>query len=143
MVQNTLKFGIKPCGRDYHTSVRTVRKWVNRYYKNKEDGLIELPRMKTNCSIKIDKETELQIIECRKKHPTWGARRIKLVKSVQVALLNDITYILFGFIPFNKRYATRFAIVYDFPVPGPAINITFLLLFFAASHCLALASFFL
>ena len=97
-VQNTLKFGIKPCSRDYHTSVRTVRKWVNRYYKNKEDGLIELPRKKTNCSIKIDKETKLQIIECRKKHPTWGARRIKLVKSVQVAFVNDITYIIWIYI---------------------------------------------
>ncbi len=37
------------------------------------------PVKKTHCLIKIDKETELQIIKCRKAHPGWGARRIKEV----------------------------------------------------------------
>jgi len=74
-----LKYGIKPCVRHYQTTVKTVRKWVKRYQQYKEDGLKDLSRKKTHCLIKIDKETELQIIECRKAHPGWGARRIKEV----------------------------------------------------------------
>ena len=79
MAQDALKSGIKPCAQAYQTTVKTVRKWVKRYQENKEAGLSDLPRKKEHCSIKIDKETELKILECRKRHPGWGSRRIKEV----------------------------------------------------------------
>ncbi len=46
MVQDALKYGIKPCARYYQTTVKTVRKWVKRYQQYKEDGLNDLSRKK-------------------------------------------------------------------------------------------------
>jgi len=109
MVQDALKYGIKPCDRHYQTTVKTVRKWVKRYQQYKEDGLKDLSRKKTHCPIKIDKETELQIIECRKAHPAWGARRIKEVLELNYShvsihrVIKDAGLIL----PKRKKYKKR------------------------------------
>jgi transposase len=79
LVQHALKYGIKPTARAYKTTPKTVRKWVKRYLKDKEHGMKDLPRTKTNCPNKIDPDTEQRIIEFRKSHMSWGARRIKEV----------------------------------------------------------------
>ena len=109
MVQDALKYGIKPCARHYQTTVKTVRKWVKRYQQYKEDGLNDLSRKKTHCLIKIDKETELQIVKCRKDHPGWGARRIKEVLELNFShvsihrVIKDAGLIL----PKRKKYKKR------------------------------------
>ena len=46
MVQDVLKYGIKPCVRHYQTTVKTVRKGVKRYQQYKEDGFKDLSRKK-------------------------------------------------------------------------------------------------
>ena len=66
MVQDALKYGIKPCARHYQTTVKTVRKWVKRYQLYKEDGLKDLSRKKHTVQSRLIKKQNCRLLNAVK-----------------------------------------------------------------------------
>ncbi len=61
----------------YRTTRKTVRKWVVRYKERGLEGLKDEKRIPKSIPHKMNKEDEERIVELRKSHPSWGARRLK------------------------------------------------------------------
>lgn len=66
--QACIRFGI---------SRKTGYKWLRRYANNGAAGLSDRSRRPHRITLKVPAELEDQIIDWRKKHPTWGARKIR------------------------------------------------------------------
>ena len=81
MVIDASKDGIKPTARAYHTTPRTVRKWVERY-----DGtlasLADRSRAPRRRPHKLSPEAEAQIVRARKRMPGWGAQRLRRIMQL-------------------------------------------------------------
>ena len=70
--------GISEAARVYRTTRKTVRKWLRRYEEGAGlEGLREQSRAPKNIPHKMSAEEEERIVELRKRHPSWGARRLK------------------------------------------------------------------
>jgi len=78
MVQFALKHGIAPAARFFHTSRKTVAKWVRVYNEEGRQGLIDRRKGPHHQHQKTPQELADQIIGFRKRHPHLGARRIRI-----------------------------------------------------------------
>ena len=76
MVRYALQFGVSRASREFKASMKTVRKWLNRYDGTRK-SLSDLSRRPKNSPNQIPKEVEERIVAYRKRYPTLGARRIK------------------------------------------------------------------
>ena len=77
MVTKAEKISISEAARYYGTTRKTVRKWVKRYDLYGLRGLKDQKRIPQHIPHKMKQEDEIRIIELRKRHPSWGARRLK------------------------------------------------------------------
>ena len=78
MVELAQEKGISEAARVYRTTRKTVRKWLKRYEEGAGlEGLKERSRAPKNIPHKMTAEEEARIVELRKRHPSWGARRLK------------------------------------------------------------------
>lgn len=77
MVRFARKGGIKPCAREFNTTVKTVRKWLKRWEPGTLRGLEEESRAPKNPRIKISREQRELAIKLKKELPSFGAKRIK------------------------------------------------------------------
>ena len=77
LVKFALKYGNKPTSREFKTSVKVVRKWVNRYVKEGISGLNDRSRKPHHSPNKCTPSLENKIIKLRKqtKHK-FGAKRL-------------------------------------------------------------------
>ena len=76
LVETYKKTGsIKATARQWETSPNVVRKWVNRYEKEGEEGLYDLSRRPVNSPKKVSEDIEKKVINRRKK-TGHGKRRI-------------------------------------------------------------------
>jgi len=69
--------GLKAAARHFHTTLRTVRKWVRRHAEQGVQGLEERSRAPHSCPHKIQGELEEQVVALRRRLPTFGAQRLK------------------------------------------------------------------
>jgi transposase len=68
---------ISRAARVYGTTRKTVRRLVRSYKLCGLSGLKDRKRTPKHIPHKMSQEDEVQIIELRRKHPSWGARRLK------------------------------------------------------------------
>jgi len=62
--------------REYGISRKTAYKWLERFEENGREGLGERSRAPHHSPQGIDERTAARIVEERRKHPSWGARKI-------------------------------------------------------------------
>jgi len=77
LVRYAEEHGIKPAAKEFSTTVKTVRKWLGRWDGKTFDSLEEHSRAPKNPARKIIPEIRQQVIELKRKLPTWGAERTK------------------------------------------------------------------
>ena len=65
----------------YHISRKTGYKWINRYQAEGHTGLVDRSRRPHSSPDQTPEPTRLAIIEARRRHPSWGAK--KLLKLLQ------------------------------------------------------------
>ena len=63
------------CSR-YGISRKTGYKWIDRYELEGADGLKDRSRAPLQCPHRIDPKVAKAILEVRRKHPSWGPRKI-------------------------------------------------------------------
>ena len=77
MVEYALKNDISEAAREYRTTRKTVRKWVNRYKEYGLEGLKDMKKTPKNIPHKLKEVDEKRVIELRERHSSWGAIRLK------------------------------------------------------------------
>ena len=77
MVKKAKETNISEAARLFGATRKTVRKWVKRYDLYGLSGLRDNKKVPKNIPHKMRQRDEEEIIELRKRHPSWGARRLK------------------------------------------------------------------
>ena len=78
MVRYALEFGVSKASREFKTTRKTVYKYIKRYKQQGLEGLKNKPKIPKRIPHKIPKEYQDYILSLRDKHPSWGAKRLKL-----------------------------------------------------------------
>lgn len=60
----------------FNISRKTGYKWLYRYAEHGPEGLLDRSRAPKNIPNRTSREITDYIVSCRKKHPSWGARKI-------------------------------------------------------------------
>jgi len=76
LVEYAMEYGNKPAARQFGTTVKTVRKWVRRFLKDKTSGLQELSRKPKHSPNKTPEWVEKKVLEQRDKTRGFGAKRL-------------------------------------------------------------------
>jgi transposase InsO family protein len=58
-------------------SRQTVHRWLRRYGAQGLAGLVDLPTRPETCPHQMASEVEAQVVELRRKHPSWGPRTLR------------------------------------------------------------------
>ena len=85
MVEYALGHGIKKTAREFHTTPKTVRKWVNRYKDGGYKNIKEVSRAPHNPANRITPEQRQEVIKLKKQHPSWGAQRMKKQENLAIS----------------------------------------------------------
>ncbi|HUP21321.1 MAG TPA: IS481 family transposase [Thermoanaerobaculia bacterium] len=73
---STCRWTMSELCRLYGISRKTGYKWATRYGQQGLDGLKDRSRRPTSCPHRTDERCEAELVEERRKHPTWGARKL-------------------------------------------------------------------
>ena len=76
MIECALQHGISPAAGEYETTRKTVRKWVLRFKQEGLEGLKDKKKTPKHIPRKLKPEEEAEIVDLRKRHPSWGSRRL-------------------------------------------------------------------
>ena len=57
-------------------SRKTAYKWIGRYRDGGLDALVDQPCIRHTQHAKTDRDVEALVVEARRKHPTWGPRKL-------------------------------------------------------------------
>lgn len=85
VVRFAKEHGIKPAARQFHTTPKTVRKWLNRHVPNSLDGLSDLSKAPKNPKMHISDEQRSQVIHLKRMLPSFGAERIKQLYQLSIS----------------------------------------------------------
>ncbi len=85
MVLSAKEKGIKPTARLFNTTPKTVRKWLRRYNESGYGGLNDQSKAPKNPASFITLKQKKEAIQLKKKHPSWGARRIKEIYNLSMS----------------------------------------------------------
>jgi transposase len=85
MVRYAQKHGIKPAGRKFGCSKNTVKVWKLRYETRGSSGLLNLSRRPHSSPNKIASQEERHIIQCRRKAPCYGPKRLKWAYDISTS----------------------------------------------------------
>jgi transposase len=77
LIRFALQNGIKVAARVFHTTPKTVRKWVSRWRMNPDQGLIDRRKIRTTRPARISPVEREKAIRLKLEHPYWGALKIK------------------------------------------------------------------
>ena len=77
MVNLAQETSVSNAARVYGATRKTVRKHIRRYNAEGLSGLKDKKTSPKNIPHKMDPKDEVRIIRLRKRHPSWGARRLK------------------------------------------------------------------
>lgn len=73
---DTCRWTMSELCRAYGISRKTGYKWAKRYGREGFDGLKDRSRRPERCPHRTDERCEKALVEERKRHPTWGARKL-------------------------------------------------------------------
>jgi len=76
LVLCAIKQGIKAASRVFESTPKTVRKWVGRFKKQGNAGLIAQSRAPHRCPHKTSDALESKVVQLRRKTPGFGSRRL-------------------------------------------------------------------
>ena len=62
--------------REFGVSRKTAYKWIGRFVALGAAGLAERSRAARRHPLAVTKEIEQRALECRRRHPTWGPRKL-------------------------------------------------------------------
>lgn len=65
--------------REYGVSRKTAYKWLQRYRKQGLTGLVDESRRPASSPMATTAELAFEVIEVRRKHPSWGPKKIAAV----------------------------------------------------------------
>jgi transposase len=82
LVRHAQQHGVKPTARLFHTTPKTVRKWLTRYQQERLAGLNELPRIPLSCPHKTPAALERRLVQLRRQFPFMGAKRLKFMQDL-------------------------------------------------------------
>ena len=68
---------ISHLSRRYGISRKTAYKWINRYFKEGNEGLVDRSRRPLHSPLKTSSLLERAVLAVRKDHSTWGGRKIR------------------------------------------------------------------
>jgi len=77
LVRYAQQHGIKPTARIFHTTPRTVRKWLKRWSENPPGQIVDRRGLRKIRKSGISAAARRQAIDLKMKHPMWGAVKIK------------------------------------------------------------------
>ena len=60
----------------YNISRKTAYKWINRYQLDSISGLEDRSRKPSSCPHQTDPDLVEALLEARRLHPTWGAKKL-------------------------------------------------------------------
>ncbi|RLB49120.1 MAG: hypothetical protein DRI90_24825 [Deltaproteobacteria bacterium] len=63
-------------GRHFGVSRKTVYKWVKRYVDEGPEGLSDRSRRPKHCPHAMSDLVVLAVLDARRKHPTWGPKKL-------------------------------------------------------------------
>lgn len=78
----------------------TVHRWVGRYLTGQLAGLVDRSHRPSSCPHQVDASVEVLVAEMRRRHPRWGAKRIRMellrkpVNGVTIPAVRTIVRIL-------------------------------------------------
>jgi transposase len=79
MVKHALKHGVSAAAREYNTTRKTARKWLNRWREtNSVAALEDRSRAPRRIPHKTPPATERRIVAIRRRFPRWGPERLKM-----------------------------------------------------------------
>ena len=77
-------FSLAEICRQFEISRKTGYKWIQRYESFGAEGLADQSRRPHNCPHQTDEKIITSIIEVRRKHPTWGPKKLlKIISDKQ------------------------------------------------------------
>jgi len=85
MVKRAEMVGVSQAARECGTTRRTVRKWLQRYRSEGPAGLRDRSRAPRRPARKTPPEVELRVVQLRKEHPSWGARRMQKLGGIRLS----------------------------------------------------------
>ncbi len=90
MVSHALLHGIRPAARQFGTTRKTVKKWIQRFKANGHTGFNEHSRKPHRSPNKTSKSIEDLIIQTRKKTPGFGSKR--LVEEFDLPVSHNVVH---------------------------------------------------
>jgi len=85
LVRYAKEHGVKPAAAHFHTTPKTVRKWLKRYKPGSLEGLSDQSRAPKNPKTYITEEQKKQVIQLKRMLPSFGAERIKQLYQLQIS----------------------------------------------------------
>lgn len=77
MIRYAQEHGVKPAARHFHTTPKTVRKWLKRWHPGSLEGLADQSKAPKRPKAYITEEQRQQVIQFKRMLPSFGAKRIK------------------------------------------------------------------
>jgi transposase len=77
MVRFAREHGVKPAARAFHTTPKTVRKWLSRWQPGSLQGLTDHSRAPRHPHRGISPRQRRRVIALKRQLPSWGAVRLK------------------------------------------------------------------
>lgn len=75
--------GVRPTAKHFHTTVKTVRKWIRRFEEGGYQALDDLSHRPHHSPNKTPSETEARIIKLKREYKRLGAIQIKVLENVE------------------------------------------------------------
>jgi len=77
LINYARQHGIKPTARIFHTTPRTVRKWLRRAELDEGQKLTDRRSLHLPRSGRISASQKNRLRQLKRKHPQWGVRRLR------------------------------------------------------------------
>jgi transposase len=77
MVRYAREHGVKPAAREFHTTPKTIRKWLQRWEPGSLRGLEELSRAPKNPPRRVTPAKRREVIALKKSYRSFGAERLR------------------------------------------------------------------
>ena len=85
VIRFTQEHGVKPAARHFHTTPKTIRKWLKRNTPGSLEGLSNKSKAPKTPKIYITEEQKKQVIKLKHSLPSFGAERIKQLYQLKIS----------------------------------------------------------
>ena len=85
LVRYAQEHGVKPATRHFHTTLKTIRKWLKRYIPGSLEGLSNRSKAPIHPKTHITEQQKNQVIQLKKMLPSFGSERIKQLYRLPIS----------------------------------------------------------